>query len=431
MAQQQLSSPHELVKKSNDLIRTRITVKTVDASRILAHLIACIRTDDTTLEQVYTVHAKNIIPAAGGRNYKIVKGTCRELISAIAEIEEPDPDGPHPIFIASPFFTKITYKNGIISAIFNPVMRPHLLALRECFTAYNLTEYLALPSLYSQRLFEILKSFANVQSGEMILSLTDLHRFLDTPPSTRANFRELRRRVLEKAHQDITTKTSFRYQWEPVKVGRSVEKIRFIFDGAPKALPQKELNKAKTEKQRRLHTQRIVRATECARAKGGDCRTMDNVRIVCKVCRQEGICALQAQAQAQAQAAAPAPPTPSAPSRQPAHQERNLEKEQQAAQKAKATPLLEAFAAKFREELLPLHRGKWMHLHSLGIAPLASDVPEDNTLDMLAFMNAFERQQTAQAGQVSDGVSFSKQAMKNRLDKMTDMAKQASQDQAN
>lgn len=428
MAEKELATPNGIVKKSNDLIRTRITVKTLEGSRILAHLVACIRTDDTTLEQAYTVNAQDLLSAVGGKDYKSIKATCRELASATAETEEPDPAGKHPIFRASIFFTDIEYKRGVISARFNPRMRPFLLGLQECFTAYNLTEYLALPSLYSQRLFEILKSFANVQSGEVVLPLADLHRFLNTPKSLQQNFKNFRLRVLEKAHQDITAKTSFRYQWEPVKVGRSVEKIRFIFDGAPKALPQKELDKAKTEKQRRLHTQRIIRASECARAKGGDCRTMDNVRIVCKVCRQEGICALQAQAQS----AAPAAPTPSAPSRQAVHQERNLEKEQQAAQKAQAAPLLEAFAAKFPgESLQPWIRGKWMFLHSQGLAPLASDVPEDNTLDMSAFMNAFELKKNTQALQASEGASSLKQTVKKRLDKMADMAKQATKHQAN
>ena len=95
---------------------------------------------------------------------------------------------------------------------------------------------------------------------------------------------------MDKAHKDITEKTSFRFEWEPVKVGRSVEKIRFIFSGGKKALAQKEQKKAKEEKRQRLTNQRFIRAVECAKAKGGDCRTMDNVRIVCKLCREKGIC---------------------------------------------------------------------------------------------------------------------------------------------
>lgn len=290
MAKDELSVPGTLVKKSNSIIRTRITVQSVEASRILAHLVSCIRTDDEKLKEAYSVPAKDILPYIGGENYKRIKATCKELAEAIAETEEPDPDGPHPIYRARPFFTDIRYRRGIITANFNPLMAPFLLDLKKCFTTYNLTEYLSLPSLYSQRIFEITKSLANSKAGEAIVSMADLHRFLDTPPSFRADFRQFRTRVLEKAHKDITEKTSFRFEWEPVKVGRSVEKIRFIFS---KKLPlaKKEVEDAKEEKRQRLLNQRFLRAVECAKAKGGDCRTMDNVRIVCKLCREKGICA--------------------------------------------------------------------------------------------------------------------------------------------
>ena len=61
MGKEELSTPGSLVKKSNSIIRTRLTVKSVEASRILAHLIACIHTEDTTLEQTYRVPAKDIL----------------------------------------------------------------------------------------------------------------------------------------------------------------------------------------------------------------------------------------------------------------------------------------------------------------------------------------------------------------------------------
>jgi plasmid replication initiation protein len=290
MGEDELSIPGTIVKKSNSIIRTRVTVKDLEGSRILAHLISCIHTDDINLEQAYTVAAKDILPHLGGGDYKHIKATCRELAAAFAETEETDPDGPHPIFTAQPFFMRVRYRKGFISAMFNPQMRQYLLALQECFTTYNLREYLSLPSLYSQRIFEIVKSLANVKEGEAIVSMTDLHRFLDTPKSLRKNFKDFRIRVLEKAHKDITEKTSFRFQWEPVKVGRSVEKIRFIFAEKRLPLAQKEQDNAKEEKRRRLTNQRFIRAVECAKAKGGDCRTMDNVRIVCKLCREKEIC---------------------------------------------------------------------------------------------------------------------------------------------
>lgn len=289
MGTQQLTLPGELVKKDNRLVRSKINISSVDASRILANLVACIHTDDKSLKRVYRVAVKDFLADTSGRGYTRVKGLCRELAQVTVELEEPDPDGPHPIFEIGTIFSRIVYKKGIVEAEFNGHMAPFLLDLQQCFTQYSLIEYLKLPSTYSQRLFEILKSWSG--KPEVILSIAELHRMLDSPESFRANFKEFRRWVLEKAHKDITTQTSFRYEWEPVKVGRSVEKIRFIFSSKKLPLAQKDQEKAKEEKRQRLINQRFQRALSCAIEKGGDCRTMDNVRIVCKLCREKRICA--------------------------------------------------------------------------------------------------------------------------------------------
>lgn len=250
MGTQQLTLPGEIVKKDNRLVRSKLNISSVDASRILANLVACIHTDDKSLKRVYRVAVKDFLTDTSGRGYTRVKGLCRELAQVTVELEEPDPDGPHPIFEIGTIFSRIVYKKGIVEAEFNGHMAPFLLDLQQCFTQYSLTEYLKLPSVYSQRIFEILKSWSG--KPEVILPVSELHRLLDSPDSFQANFAEFRRRVLEKAHKDITEKTSFRYEWEPVKIGRSVEKIRFIFSSKKLPLAQKDQEKAKEEKRQRL-----------------------------------------------------------------------------------------------------------------------------------------------------------------------------------
>lgn len=283
----QLFLPGEIVKKDNQLIRTRINIDSVDAGRILANLVACIKVEDADVHATYSVAVKNFLAIHGGEQYRRIKAICRELAKATAEVEEPDPDGPHPIFYARPFFADIKYKQGIVTAIFNPVMAPYLFQLKACFTEYNLIEYLQLPSIYSQRIFEILKSWRNVP--EVIISMSDLHRLLNSPDSFRLNFKDFRRFVLEKAHKDITAKTTFRYEWEPIKVGKSVEKIRFTF-GRKFALAAAEKEKAKEEKQTRLRNARFMRAVACFEGKKKECRIQTEKPIVCKLCRELGIC---------------------------------------------------------------------------------------------------------------------------------------------
>ena len=97
--------------------------------------------------------------------------------------------------------------------------------------------------------------------------------------------------AIEKAHKDIHEKTKFRFEWEPVKAGRSVEAIRFLFAPGRKAIAEAETKKAKEEKRRRLDNQRFLSAIECAKAKKGECDIQDNKRIVCKLCVAKGFCA--------------------------------------------------------------------------------------------------------------------------------------------
>lgn len=287
MVKNQLTLPSDLVKKSNDLIRTKVSFGSVDGGRILAALVASIHADDRDLAGSYSVEVSRFLPDDSGRGYRRYKALCQEMAQSYAELEAME--NGEITYEARPIFMRIKYQRGKITARFNTLLASYLLNLRGCFTQYGLMEYLLLPSVYSQRLFEILQSWKNAKDGEVILPLPDLHRWLDTPPSFQKNFKEFRRWVLEKAHKDITEKTNFSYEWEPVKAGRSVEKIRFIFGPRKQALAEAEKQKALEDKRRRLKNQRFFAAVRCAQNKNGDCRAQDNKRLICKLCRETRI----------------------------------------------------------------------------------------------------------------------------------------------
>lgn len=283
MVKQELCKPGEIVKKDNRLIRTRVSVQGVDASRILAQLISCIHTDDPKFNDSYAVAVKDFLTVPGGSQYTRIKGVCEELAKAIAELEEPDAKGGYR-YKACPFFTEIEYQNGVISAHFNTRISDLLLALKKCFTTYALPEYLELPSVYSQRLFEILQSWRD--KPEVTLQLKDLHRMLDTPPSLRSNFKDFRKRVLEKAHKDISTKTSLSYEWDAIKKGRAVNAIRFIF-AKKRALPMAE---KKIEKDKALsaknRTRKFIAFTSCLAERGAACEGGHQPENICELCRK-------------------------------------------------------------------------------------------------------------------------------------------------
>lgn len=278
-----LTLPGEIVKKDNRLVRTRVKVDSVDAARVLASLIACIRADDTELKMAYMVDAKHLPVDKSGRGYRRLRELCQELAQSTAEVVDYESGD----FMFCPFFSSIIYNKGTVKAKFNYTMKPYLLELKSCFVRYNLLDYLMLPSIYSQRLFEILVSWSSLP--EVKISISELGRMLNIPEYMKSDFRQFRVHVLEKAHRDITTKTSFRFDWEPIKAGRCIESIRFLFNGKRKAISKRDKGKAQEERRKRLQAKRYLEAIMCAKEKGGDCQEATNKRLVCKVCLEQGI----------------------------------------------------------------------------------------------------------------------------------------------
>lgn len=133
-------------------------------------------------------------------------------------------------------------------------------------------EFLLLPSTYSQRLFEVLKSWSSLP--EAVIDLSDLFSMLDVPPSLQ-RYPDFRRYVLEKAHKDISGKTGLRYQWEPIKQGRAVAAIRFTF-GAISAQASEKKNQAKRSQDNEL----LKKAVACF--KSGSCSPRPNKQ--CDIC---------------------------------------------------------------------------------------------------------------------------------------------------
>lgn len=283
MAMQQLSLPGNLVKISNAMARARWQPESVWEPRIIALVASKVQESD---EDFFTYR----IPVAeltghsdenmGGKQYKEIARSIEHLGTATIRLAGKKPRN----FRQYNIFAMCGYEDGCLVAEFHPDLKPHFLNLKAHFTAYNLFEYLTLPSSYSQKMFEILKSWAGCP--EVIISLEELHDVLNTPESLRVNFKDFRRRVLEQAHKDITTKTSLRFDWEPVKKGRGVGAVRFLF-------PPLELA-AEGERARQEPAGDVanyaVTALECARRKKGACAVQDRGAEVCKTCQALDLC---------------------------------------------------------------------------------------------------------------------------------------------
>lgn len=118
---------------------------------------------------------------------------------------------------------------GWIELGFSPEVTPHLTLLREQYTSYKLKSAAAIRSIYSWRLFELLKSVAkkNRMEGKLLIMLDDFKRAMDTPDNYTWN--NVRQRCVLPATKELKEKDNLKIDWSTRKKGRSVISLSFDF----------------------------------------------------------------------------------------------------------------------------------------------------------------------------------------------------------
>ena len=270
MAQRQLVIPGPVVKKSNALARASWSVKSVYEPRLVALVASRVRADDLDFQDYEIPLSELLGGSVDGRTRQLVAEVVDGLLGRVLTL--PRPNGWAKCNVFS--WCEYDSKAGCIRARFDPGLKEHYLNLQSHFTQYSLMEFLMLPSTYSQRLFEVLKSWSSLP--EAVIDLSDLFQMLDVPPSLQ-RYPDFRRKVLERAHKDISTRTGLRYQWEPIKQGRSFAAIRFTF-GARSAQASEKKNQVKRSKDNDL----LKKAVACF--KSGSCAPRSNKQ--CDICKR-------------------------------------------------------------------------------------------------------------------------------------------------
>lgn len=120
------------------------------------------------------------------------------------------------------------YKEGLgkVSLVFTNSVMPYLLALERNFTKYKLRQACALRSVYSWRLLELFEQQSN---GWLKIDLEDFHHAMNSTKTHRKNFKDTRSKIIEPAIKELQEKDNWVIAWEPIKPGRKVIAIKFIF----------------------------------------------------------------------------------------------------------------------------------------------------------------------------------------------------------
>jgi plasmid replication initiation protein len=274
MSVKQLPLPGAIIKKSNLLARASWSPESIWETRLIALVASKIRVEDENfLEYEISVSDFWQRDHGGGKDYSSLIMGIDRLMGRVITIKEETGWTKYNIFSKCVYLIGL----GIIRVSFQPDLKSHFLGLKSRFVQYNLFEFLLLPSIYSQQIFELLMSWRTLVAYE--IPVEDLHDMLGTPEDYRKDFCSFRRRVLDKAKKDINQKTMLRFDWEPIKKGRKVVAVRFVFDEKK----QKELTAKENNKSHAATVLTLFKALECAEK--GNCKKQKTK--ICETCEKQ------------------------------------------------------------------------------------------------------------------------------------------------
>jgi plasmid replication initiation protein len=117
-------------------------------------------------------------------------------------------------------------ENQYIEIHFNNDLKPHLLELKEKFLKYDIRNVIELQSIYSFRMFEILKSYEFRKDIE--LEVDYLREILEIGTIYKA-YKDFRIRIIDKAQEDLLKYCDIAFTYEEKKgvKGKKIESLMF------------------------------------------------------------------------------------------------------------------------------------------------------------------------------------------------------------
>jgi plasmid replication initiation protein len=214
---------NKLVRKSNALIEASYKLTTQE-QRVILFLVSQIKPEDDDFKD-YLIPIKDFADLVGTQTkakYQEIKKITKKLISRVFTINNQGQE------LQISWLSSANYLKGEGQVVlsFDRKLKPFLLHLKSHFTKYRLKLVMQLKSSFSIRIYELLKQYQKLK--ERVFELSMLRKHLGLDAGQYKNFNDFKRFVILVAQKELAEKTDLSFEFEPIKTGRSVTKIRFL-----------------------------------------------------------------------------------------------------------------------------------------------------------------------------------------------------------
>ena len=227
---------NELVVKSNQLVEATYRLQAREM-KLLACFIALLDKNDSEFRE-YTVRISDLVRIfepdgkKWGNQYSDIKKLFENLHKSTFWIKNDQGEEVLLTWLDRP---KVRRGSGEITFKFQEELKPFLLQLKESFTQYKLKYVTKLTSVYSIRLYELLKQYQSLEMRSFKLEeLRDVLGLNEKKGNKvvrkMGRFPDFRRYVLEIAQREINQKTDIDISYTTKKSGKKIAQIVFYIE---------------------------------------------------------------------------------------------------------------------------------------------------------------------------------------------------------
>ena len=239
---------------------------TLQEAKLLRLVIMQVSQYDNEL-MVYKITVKEVAQCLGiddSNLYREIRDICRRLMKRNLEISTDNPKDPWKIY---QWFSTAEYDGeGNITLELNSKIKPFVLEFRGLFTQYQMNDVFNINSMYSLRIYEILKkaytSCLKVKHT-FNFNIKELREMTDTENVLKTTG-DFKRRVLSIAECEINKKTDMLVSFKDIKKSRQIIGFEFTVDDKKKIM---ELPKEKPQKPKNNNSPRQLDVDEISNIK--------------------------------------------------------------------------------------------------------------------------------------------------------------------
>jgi plasmid replication initiation protein len=224
---------NNLVIQANDLIEARFTSHmTEQEQKTLLFIISETKNSDVNLymnnqNKIIEISASdfaNIMKTDIKRIYNDAEELSHNLIRKTLKVKYICSNGQY-AFEEISLISRMKYESGLLTIQINSSALIYLVELKERFTAFRLENVIRLGSAYAIKLYQLLKQYESIQTRTFTVDeLKDILAIFENSYNLYSNFKQ---KVLEVSKKHINLHTDIQIEYEEIKLGRKVNKIKF------------------------------------------------------------------------------------------------------------------------------------------------------------------------------------------------------------